>query len=258
MAATPPPVIRSLPLPPDPNDRSTFNARAYPWSLAQADLADDVGAVASNVYGNAVAAAQSADDSDTAKGLSEQARSAAQQAVLDAQHQVALAVEQAQLAAAASAAAAVTWVAGATYPQNKLVWLDASTGVLFRCIQPHTGRNQTPDTDPAYWTTVDAGSTLSTKLQGLDLSDDGRLLETDTALKAFGKLQARVMRPASVSLTYANRRISKVTVDGRDINFSYGPSGRLSSVSYAVGTKTRTETFTYSDGLVASITATEI
>lgn len=48
-----PPPITALPSPPDPNDRSTFNARAYPWSVAQQTLATEVAAVAANVKGNA-------------------------------------------------------------------------------------------------------------------------------------------------------------------------------------------------------------
>lgn len=50
---TNPPNITALPSPPDPNDRSTFNARAYPWSVAQQTLATEVAAVAANVKGNA-------------------------------------------------------------------------------------------------------------------------------------------------------------------------------------------------------------
>lgn len=60
MAATAPPVITALPAPPDPNDRSTFNTRAYPWSVAQQTLATEVGAVASNVYANAQVAEEQA------------------------------------------------------------------------------------------------------------------------------------------------------------------------------------------------------
>ncbi|MDZ7863018.1 hypothetical protein [Acidovorax sp.] len=50
---TNPPNITALPSPPDPNDRSSFNARAYPWSVAQQTLATEVAAVAANVKGNA-------------------------------------------------------------------------------------------------------------------------------------------------------------------------------------------------------------
>lgn len=58
--ATSPPSITALPSPPDPNNRGTFNALAYPWSVAQQTLATQVGAVATNVYDNAVDAAASA------------------------------------------------------------------------------------------------------------------------------------------------------------------------------------------------------
>lgn len=58
--ATSPPSITALPSPPDPNNRATFNALAYPWSVAQQTLATQVGSVATNVYNNAVEAAASA------------------------------------------------------------------------------------------------------------------------------------------------------------------------------------------------------
>ena len=57
MTITAPPTITALPTPPDPNDRATFNSRAYPWSVAQQTLADEVEAVAANVYANAQEAA---------------------------------------------------------------------------------------------------------------------------------------------------------------------------------------------------------
>ena len=66
--ATAPPVITALPTPPDPNDRSTFNARAYPWSVAQQTLATEVGAVAANVYDNAAESAASATTATTKAG----------------------------------------------------------------------------------------------------------------------------------------------------------------------------------------------
>lgn len=60
MPVTTPPSITALPTPPDPNDRSTFNTRAYPWSVAQQTLATQVGAVATNVFDNATDAEASA------------------------------------------------------------------------------------------------------------------------------------------------------------------------------------------------------
>ena len=66
--STAPPTISALPTPPDPNDRSTFNARAYPWSVAQQTLATQANAVAANVYANAQAAETGAATASTKAG----------------------------------------------------------------------------------------------------------------------------------------------------------------------------------------------
>ena len=68
MAITAPPDIDALPNPPDPNDRSTFNQRAYPWSVAQQTLATQLGAVADNVFDNATEAATAATTATTQAG----------------------------------------------------------------------------------------------------------------------------------------------------------------------------------------------
>jgi hypothetical protein len=124
--ATEPPVINALPAPPDPNDRSTFNARAYPWSVAQQTLATEANAVAANVYANAQDAAAQAQLATT-NGAAQVALATTQAQLATtngaaqvelATTQVALAAAQAQLAttrageAGASASAAVT---SATY-----------------------------------------------------------------------------------------------------------------------------------------------
>lgn len=66
MPVTAPPTITALPAAPDPNDRATFNARAYPWAAAQAVLATEVGAAAENMYDNALIAETSAIDAEYA------------------------------------------------------------------------------------------------------------------------------------------------------------------------------------------------
>lgn len=59
-----PPSITPLPPSPDPNDRATFNVRAYPWAAAQGVLATEVAAVSVNVYENAQSAASAAQDAE--------------------------------------------------------------------------------------------------------------------------------------------------------------------------------------------------
>ena len=66
MPVTAPPTITALPAAPDPNDRATFNARAYPWAAAQAVLASEVGAAAENMYDNALIAETSATEAEYA------------------------------------------------------------------------------------------------------------------------------------------------------------------------------------------------
>ena len=57
MAITAPTPIAALPAAPDPNDRATFNARAYPWAAAQAAMVTETNAIAENVFNNATEAA---------------------------------------------------------------------------------------------------------------------------------------------------------------------------------------------------------
>ncbi|QJC56138.1 hypothetical protein HC248_01424 [Polaromonas vacuolata] len=95
MAVVTPPTISTLPAAPDPNDRATFNARAYPWAVAQAVLATEVNAVASNVAANATDAKGNADIATSQAGLA--TTNGAEQVALAAD-QVALADEGAQTA----------------------------------------------------------------------------------------------------------------------------------------------------------------
>ena len=88
MAVTPPPTVGALPAAPDPNDRTTFNIRAYPWAAAQATFNTQVVALAANVFGNATDAATSAGTAST---------------------QATIAV------GAANASGAVAWVSGTSY-----------------------------------------------------------------------------------------------------------------------------------------------
>lgn len=66
---TTPPTITPLPTPPDPNDRSTFNARAYPWSVAQQTFGTELAAVAANAFSNATDSAASATTAGTQAGV---------------------------------------------------------------------------------------------------------------------------------------------------------------------------------------------
>lgn len=162
--ATAPPTINALPAPPDPNDRSTFNARAYPWSVAQQTLATEVGAVAENVYSNA----QAAESGATA-----------------AANQVVLASDQAVLAQSAATAASATagatqWASGATYAIGDCVWSPLNQQVYRRKV---AGAGTTdPSADATNWTQVGGGSASlqrsdRTSNTILGASDKGKLID---------------------------------------------------------------------------------
>jgi hypothetical protein len=99
MAITAPPTITPLPTPPDPNDRSTFNTRAYPWSVALQPFSTELTAVANSVCNNAMEA------KDQAGIATEQAAIATTKAS-EASASAAQALNSANAAAASATAAA--------------------------------------------------------------------------------------------------------------------------------------------------------
>lgn len=103
------PSISAMPAPPNPDNRSTFNSLAYPWSLALGVLASQLAAVAANVKSNAdeaLAAAVAAENS--------QASASDSAATALAQKAAAVTAKNAAEAALASIQALIT-ATGAVY-----------------------------------------------------------------------------------------------------------------------------------------------
>ena len=147
MSITAPPSITPIPTPPDPDDRATFNIRAYSWTLAQQTFADELTLVAENAFGNATEAQAQAEQAAA------QAVLAAEQVTLAAD-QVALAGGHAADAQAASAAAQVTagaakWVSGTEYTFGAVVW-SPITGLVYRRMVAGGGTVD-PSIDPTNW-----------------------------------------------------------------------------------------------------------
>lgn len=87
-----------------------------------------------------------------------------------------------------------------------------------------------------------------------DSSATGREVLTGTPFQgraALGKTDA-------MSLTYTSGRMTKITEDGVDTTITWNPDGTMDTVSYPRGSKTRTETFSYTAGVFTGMTATEV
>jgi len=62
----------------------------------------------------------------------------------------------------------------------------------------------------------------------------------------------------ALSIAYTSGRVSSITEDGVTTTLTYDGNGRLSTVVYPRGGKTRTETYTYNpDGSMAGMAASE-
>ena len=161
---TTPPSITALPTPPDPNDRATFNTRAYPWSVAQQTLATEANAVASNVYANASEAASSANSAAIS--------------VLDAIAQVTLA--NAAASSAEATAGATQWVSGTTYAVGNCVWSPINQQTYRRKV---AGAGTTdPSADNTNWAQIGGGSpkilrSTRTSNAQLTTADNGKLID---------------------------------------------------------------------------------
>ena len=64
--------------------------------------------------------------------------------------------------------------------------------------------------------------------------------------------------PASMSITYSSGRVVKITEDGVETNITYNPDETVNTISYPHNGKTRTETYTYTDGWPTGMTASEV
>ena len=143
MATTPPPAISGLPAAPDPNDRSTFNTRAYPWAAALPTLSTEIAAVATNVKANADDAKVNADIAVAQVPL--------------ATAQVALATAQAGLSQqAAASAGSIAWLSGTTYAVGDLRY----SPLNFQTYRRKTAGAGTtdPSADAAGWVLMNVDS----------------------------------------------------------------------------------------------------
>ena len=85
--------------------------------------------------------------------------------------------------------------------------------------------------------------------------ESGNLVKT--TLAGYGITDALPLVDA-LSITYnGNGSIATLTEDGVVKTFAYNGDGTINTVSWPVGALTRTETYSYSSGVLTGMTATE-
>ena len=100
-------------------------------------------------------------------------------------------------------------------------------------------------------------------LAGLSLATNTAITASDTVLGALGKLQAQVSAKQdtlidSLTITYnGDGTVATLTEDGVVKTFAYNGDGTIDTVSWPVGPLTRTETYSYSSGVLTGMTAVE-
>ena len=134
MAQTTPPTITGAPAVPQRGDRATFSGRVDAFITWLSTAVAEFGAVATNVYNNAVDAYNSAVASAASAGNAATSESNANLSAL----------------AAASSAGAPLWVTGSTYALGAATWSPANR-VVYRKITASSVSNTDPSADPTNW-----------------------------------------------------------------------------------------------------------
>ena len=100
-------------------------------------------------------------------------------------------------------------------------------------------------------------------LSGLSIAMNTDITASDTVLDALGKLQAQVSAKQeplidSLTITYnGDGTIATLTEDGVVKTFAYNGDGTINTVSWPIGALTRTETYSYTSGVLTGMTAVE-
>lgn len=107
-------------------------------------------------------------------------------------------------------------------------------------------------TGSAWINTVLAPHTHSAS-QISDSSETGRAVLTGTPIQ--GRTALNVTN--AMSLTYTSDRVTQITEDSVDTTITYNGDETVNTISYPHGGKTRTETYSYTNGAPTGMTATE-
>ena len=157
-------------------------------------------------------------------------------------------------------AAEIARLAGVTFPiQGQIDARGAIAGQAWTGAHDFTGATPTvPTATPgdssskAASTAFVVGTAFSAALPG-QAGSAGRYLTTDGTSASWASLEIDAL-----SITYnGNGSIAKLTEDGVVKTFAYNGDGTINTVSWPVGALTRTETYSYTSGVLTGMTAVE-
>ena len=241
MATVTPPSIDALPAAPDPDNRSTFNTLAYPWSSALPTFSTQVSALGANVKANADDAKVNADIAVAQVPL--------------ATEQVALATVQADLATAAAASAgSIAWVSGTTYGVGDLRY----SPIDFQNYRRKTagGGTTDPSLDATNWAVaIDTIVKFTQNAQSADytfvLGDAGKMIfhpAVDTVVRTWTiPANASVAFPIGTVIMFvvqhgSNTVILDITSDTlRSVDGLTGAKRLIANTQYLLVKETATE-----------------
>lgn len=91
------------------------------------------------------------------------------------------------------------------------------------------------------------------------ITDEGRFaVGTGTGAYSAMAKEGEVEAPVdALTITYTSGRVTGIDADGVDTTITYNADGTVNTVSYPAGALTRTETYSYTSGVLTGMTAIE-
>ncbi len=244
-----PPTINTLPPAPQPTDTpSEFDSKAFALLAAQVAMVGDFNSAAAATQQNATAAnerAVAAASSASAANVS--ANTASIQAGV-ASGAAITATDKAAEAAASALSASKLNLGDKAFPPTTD---NQGSAILAGATYYDTTLGKARVWSGVAWADGISAVAGVASLNG----ESGNLAKT--TLAGYGITDALPLVDA-LSITYnGNGTIATLTEDGVVKTFAYNGDGTINTVSWPIGTLTRTETYSYSSGVLTGMTAVE-
>lgn len=244
-----PPTIDALPPAPQPADTpSEFDGKAFALLAAQVAMVGDFNSAAAATQQNATAANERAVAAAASAGTAAAAESTATAAAGTASTAAATATTKAgEASASAIAASKLNLGPKAVAP----VVDNQGAALLAGATYYDTTLNKWRVWNGAAWTDGISAVAGVASLNG----ESGNLVKT--TLAGYGITDALPLID-SLTITYnGDGSVSTLTEDGVTKTFAYNGDGSINTVSWPVGPLTRTETYSYTSGVLTGMTAVE-